>query len=314
MSVHSLENRVVYTSGQVFPFNFLVYEADHLRVTLTDANGVDDVLVLNIDYSVPASALETESGGSVTLLAGPLAVGERITIERIVPIVQELDLSYTGAFLPENIEEALDLIVMMIQGHDGEFARALLLGEGDIDGQGAYEAKGNRIEDLGNPSANRDAINLQTLEAWAQGAALGVPTIVPPIWEIVSNGGNQYNLPGATLSNKNTYTVSVDGVAQLRSSFIIDLSSSPPIIMFDTDIPSTMIIEVQCIGYARPIDPIPVYLAGDRPVADLSILGMRIRWRPTDYGNPGDLSPTLSQICDLNSAGSAEWVTLGLTT
>lgn len=313
MAMHSLVSSVVRTSGQVLPFNFLIYQADQLRVIFTDAAGDSTVLSLGADYTVPESALGRESGGAVTLVAGPLGAGEQVTIERHVEAVQELDLTATGALLPENIETALDLLTMLAQQDIATFLRALLLGDGDVDGSGSYRAKGNRIQDLANPVAGQDAVNRQTMEGLLQGAALGVPTTVPPTWEYQGPDGgsgapNQLRIPGATLSNKFCYMVYEDGIAQLHSAFSIDTSTNPPLVILDHDIEVGITVLIVCNGYARPVDPAPLYDESSRPAADSSIAGREIRYRHSAGG------PTLRQVCEQNSANGWEWLTLGVTT
>jgi hypothetical protein len=300
MALENLTYRVVYTTGQVLTFNFLVYEASQLRLTKKSAQGVETVLAANVDYTVPTSSLGKESGGSVTLTT-PIGAGESITLERIVLAVQPLRLPATGAFDPRSIEVALDLLTMMIQQGQGSVLRALVLCASDVDGSGSYRANQNRIQDLGDAKSAQDAVNVRTMEAWLQGASVGTPTQEPPFWEIEGNGEFTYPLAGATLTLAEAYLVYLDGVRQPPSSYIVSVDLQT--INFDTQVLSGVNILVHCIGYARPLDPAPLYDEGSRPTPDISILGMRIRFRSILGG------PTLHQACELNSNNEPEWAT-----
>ncbi|KAG1387360.1 hypothetical protein G6F60_014143 [Rhizopus arrhizus] len=48
----------------------------------------------------------------------------------------------------------------------GSTLRALLLGRNDVDGQGAYRARDNRIQDLADPKADQDAVNRRSMFAY----------------------------------------------------------------------------------------------------------------------------------------------------
>ncbi|KAG0755573.1 hypothetical protein G6F57_021022 [Rhizopus arrhizus] len=48
----------------------------------------------------------------------------------------------------------------------GSTLRALLLGRNDVDGQGAYRARDNRIQDLADPKADQDAVNRRSMFAF----------------------------------------------------------------------------------------------------------------------------------------------------
>ncbi|WP_206208729.1 hypothetical protein, partial [Vogesella mureinivorans] len=86
------------------------------------------------------------------------------TIERVLAIRQDTDLRNQGEFLAETHEDAFDRLTMIVQrlagylgmGQDGTL-RTLLLGTGDVDGAGAFRARGNRIRDLADPVDDSDA-------------------------------------------------------------------------------------------------------------------------------------------------------------
>jgi hypothetical protein len=96
-----------------FPFTWPIQSADHLVVTKTVA-GVDTVLVRGVDYLlvwIGAGATGTVrtvyyDGG--TPINDPPATDETITLDRVVPLNQGVDLRNQGPFLGEVVEQALD--------------------------------------------------------------------------------------------------------------------------------------------------------------------------------------------------------------
>ena len=108
-----------------FPFSWPIQSADHLVVTKTVA-GVDTVLVRGVDYLlvwVGAGATGTVrtvyyDGG--TPINDPPATGETITLARVVPLAQSVDLRNHGPFLGEVIEQALDKATQIDQQQQAE--------------------------------------------------------------------------------------------------------------------------------------------------------------------------------------------------
>lgn len=114
-------------STTVFPFTFKVFEATDLAVeTLNTSSGAFAALTLDSDYSVALNADQDASpGGSITLLAGGLAVGLALTITTAAAQEQSLDLTNGGGFYPDVINNELDAIVILIQQLQMQLARAI---------------------------------------------------------------------------------------------------------------------------------------------------------------------------------------------
>jgi hypothetical protein len=113
----STQSYVVYQGNgatTVFPFNFYVPAAGDLVVTITNtATGVSTVLA-STQYAV--TGIGNATGGSVTYGTGnPLAAGNTIAIQRIVPLQQNTSLSNQGALYPAVVEAALDYLTMAVQ-------------------------------------------------------------------------------------------------------------------------------------------------------------------------------------------------------
>ncbi len=175
MTVNSSVSSISYdgdgvSTGFAVPYYFLA--DSHLRVSVLNKDtGVITTLTLNTDYTVSGAGVQP--GGSITTTVPP-ASNTRITIDRNVPIDQQVDLTPNDKFPADVTERALDKLTMIAQEHDQTLSRALVLGVGDIDGSGSYRANGNRIQDLGDAVGMTDAVNRQTmLRAFADYATDG---------------------------------------------------------------------------------------------------------------------------------------------
>lgn len=113
-----------------FPFSFKVFSADDVVVVLTDPASVEMTLTGNgTDYSVTLNAdQDTAPGGTVTLLAAPLATGYLLTITSSVPNLQTLDLTNQGGFYPRVINAALDRVTILVQQVAEQVGRSVKVG------------------------------------------------------------------------------------------------------------------------------------------------------------------------------------------
>ena len=104
-------------TATVFAFTFKVFAAADLDVVrLNSSTGVESTLVLNSDYSVTLNGDQNSNpGGSITLLAGALATGFKLTITSDIANLQPTDLTNQGGFYPEVITDALDRATIQIQ-------------------------------------------------------------------------------------------------------------------------------------------------------------------------------------------------------
>lgn len=111
-----------------FPFTFKVFTASDLVVVLTDADGVDNVLVLDSDYSVTLNPdQDNNPGGTITypIIGSPLAVGESLIAYGDITYLQPADIVNQFGFYPRVIENALDRVTMLIQQVLGLARRAI---------------------------------------------------------------------------------------------------------------------------------------------------------------------------------------------
>lgn len=100
----------------VLPFAFKVFQASDLVVVQNNLTTLAETdLVLSSAYTVTLNADQNAApGGHVTLLS-PLASGYTVTITSDIAQLQPLRLTNAGGFFPENIEDAFDRLVILIQ-------------------------------------------------------------------------------------------------------------------------------------------------------------------------------------------------------
>ncbi|SFM96582.1 Microcystin-dependent protein [Pleomorphomonas diazotrophica] len=107
-----------------FPYAFKIYDAAHIRVILTSAEGMETTLALGTDYTV--AGVGEDGGGAVdTALAYP--AGCLVTLILNVPFTQEIDLENQGAYFAETIERAIDQQTQMSLQLKEQVARAVIL-------------------------------------------------------------------------------------------------------------------------------------------------------------------------------------------
>ena len=122
MTIETQASKVRYVgdgTAAVFPVPFPVRQAEHLRLYLASALGVD--VEFDAEYSV--SGLDSDEV-SVTLSA-PLPSGENLAIVRLVPLAQQMDLENGGNFDAETIERQFDITEMQIQQIQEQVDRAI---------------------------------------------------------------------------------------------------------------------------------------------------------------------------------------------
>ena len=110
-----------------FPFAFKVWDAAHLRVVLTNTQGVDAEAT---DWAVSF----TEQGGTVTYSheGSPLPTGWKLTILRNMPFTQGVDLVSGTSFDPKVIDTALDQATAERQQLREAVQRAIQIGRAHV--------------------------------------------------------------------------------------------------------------------------------------------------------------------------------------
>jgi len=123
MTVSSSVSSIFYYGNtndpQIFTVPFYFLENSHLKVTELLSDGITTTdLAETTDYTVTGA--EDPNGGSITMVYTTgndhrIGVGEKITIERDLPVTQPVDFITGGQFRAETHEKAIDRIVMILQ-------------------------------------------------------------------------------------------------------------------------------------------------------------------------------------------------------
>ena len=125
MTVTSTNQKVQFNgngSTTVFAYNFKIFAQTDLSVILRSAAGTETVQQLTTKYTV--SGVGVASGGNVTMGTAPPS-GTTLTILRVQPNLQGLDLVPNDPFPAGSMEDALDKLTFMVQTHDEEIGRSI---------------------------------------------------------------------------------------------------------------------------------------------------------------------------------------------
>lgn len=143
--------KVDYTANgvtTVFSFPFWVMLKEDITVVIDDiiqtsgfiVNGILNPSGGNVEFDTPPI-----NGAVITLLLTPVPV-------RLVTYQQNGDLA------PVTLNNDFDRVYLLALSNNTTVARALSLGLSDIDGQGSFRARNNRITGLGAPVTDSDAV------------------------------------------------------------------------------------------------------------------------------------------------------------
>lgn len=204
-------------STATFPFAFKVFDETDLSVVqLTVASGAIAVLTLTADYTVALNAdQDANPGGSITLTAGNLAVGLQLVVTTDIAALQGLDLTNGGAFYPDVINAALDLLTILVQQLAEQLKRTLQAPIVDAAGSLVLPAAAERAGRIlmfdanGNPSLVTLAPGSAVPGAQAAAGAVdgnnhdfvfvaaGAPTPVPVVFAggVFQTPGTDYTVP-----------------------------------------------------------------------------------------------------------------------
>lgn len=129
MTVTSTTSRNDYPgtgSAGPFVYGFKIFAYSDLLVTKTDADGVVSTLTYGVDFT--ATGVQANVGGTITLSTA-LETGENLTIRRVLPLTQLINLRNQGSTFPQNLENGLDQAVMREQALDNDVRASVRLAE-----------------------------------------------------------------------------------------------------------------------------------------------------------------------------------------
>lgn len=184
-----------------FPFTFKVFSSADIELTLTDADAVETVLVLDSDYSVSVNADQTASpGGTITypLSGSPLATGETLVCLGALPYDQTAAFPAGGNYRAQTHENAFDRTVFQIQQLAEELGRALTLAPSAATGVSVQLPAPEALKAIGWNLSEDALINL---DVSGGGGGSDIPTTAGHVGEFLSNDGpNLIWAPAASAS------------------------------------------------------------------------------------------------------------------
>lgn len=133
MAVTTTQDRVTYQGDGIstifaIPFYF-IKNVDLIVIRTLVATGVQNTLVLNTDYSLAGA--DVPSGGSLTLLAGALALGYSLSIILSPALTQQSNYPSNSPFPSVAVQNDFDRHMQILQRLSGLLARAIIAPDGD---------------------------------------------------------------------------------------------------------------------------------------------------------------------------------------
>ena len=203
-------------TASVLPFTFKVFAAADLDVVrLNTSTGVETTLVLTTDYTVALNIdQDSNPGGTVTLVAGPLATGFTLTITSDIANLQPTDLTNQGGFYPEVITDSFDRATIQIQQMAGDVSRSIKAPISD----GSPDMELPAASVRANTFLAFDANGVPTVQT-AGGS--GTPTSITR--QVFSGTGSQtvFTLASDPGGAGNSAQVFIGGVYQQRNTYTI---------------------------------------------------------------------------------------------
>jgi len=164
----------------VWPYTFLIPAETDLIVTLVEiASGNPTVLAPSV-YTV--TGIGNPAGGAVTypLSGSPLASTFDIVVERLVPDVQETDLTNQGGAYPQDIEDALDYLTMITQQQQDQIDRSIVFSVADTVAASTLPVASARAGLLLGFDSNGNPIAVDTIAGGTIVSAAMIPVVTAP--------------------------------------------------------------------------------------------------------------------------------------
>lgn len=200
----------------------LVYP-EGLQVFLEPEDGEVIEQVLDSDYTLTIAA--DWMSAEVRFATAP-ADGLQVRLLRAAVRKQLNRLPTHGPFPAGLLERGLDQLTLDMQVIADKIERALVLPPDQVDGDGIFDARGNRIGNLANPTADDQAVPLGYLGTYLEGV-LPDPALFAPLRWILSGDGSEttFAIAGVETDDPTTLFVAVSGVVQTSNSYTIDLDA-----------------------------------------------------------------------------------------
>lgn len=131
MAFSSLINKHIYAGNDVtteWPYTFPIISEDGSDVAVYITAPGGSAALITTGYTVDVDNSKVIYPAVTDPLTDPMASGYLITVKRVEPLTQLLDLIAQGDFNAENIETAFDKITMIAQQLKEEISRCLKIG------------------------------------------------------------------------------------------------------------------------------------------------------------------------------------------
>lgn len=223
MTVPSTKNVKTHVGNgvtTVFPFDFRIFEAEDLEVSLTLADGTVEEWVLGTDFTVPAKWEDVQAGGEIIATTAP-ASGTTLAIKRVLDLLQQTDLRNQGDFLAEVIEDQFDRFAMQDQQISEVQGRTL---QRPLAG-GGWNALGYPIKNLGASVDPNDAVRKSELSAFATG-------VIQPLVDEAENYRDQAGTyagqaAGSATTASNAATTATNKLTEFQGQYYGAYASDP---------------------------------------------------------------------------------------
>lgn len=205
----------------VFPFTFKVFDKTNIKLLLIDTNGNSTTLTLDSQYSVALNADQTNSpGGSITypITGNPLPAGYQLVALGDLPIEQETDITNSGGFYPQVIEDMVDRATIQIQQVAELAGRAIVVTEAENTAPVLPPAKQRAGMLLGFDIAGN-------VELIAPTATVGAGDLRNEIWvdgvDYISGTSNSVTLSRAYGNKANLGSLVMQGIGQDPTTYTL---------------------------------------------------------------------------------------------
>lgn len=168
-------NETFYGNGAttVWDLPFRFFDNGDIQAYLIDsATQQATPLVLGTDYALTGAGIPEQFGaapGKITTFV-PVATGNQLYVERVMTVEQLTDILNQGRFFAEVHEDVFDRLTMFDQQALSLLSRALVRPAG----RNYYDAEGRQIKNLGDGSADPDAVNIRTMRTYVDNSIAGV--------------------------------------------------------------------------------------------------------------------------------------------
>ncbi|MDR5772075.1 MULTISPECIES: hypothetical protein [unclassified Caballeronia] len=217
-----------------FPFAFKVFDKTDIAVVRVNSSGVSAQLLLDSDYSVALSSDQNNNpGGSIVypITGTPLPSGFTLVILGSLPYDQTVDLTNSGGFYPEVVEDMVDRVEVQVQQLAELASRAIVVNESE-DTPSALPPATSR----GNTLLGFDALGNVT--ALPITASVGAGSLTDEVFvdgiDYTSGSSTSVTLGKAYGDKANLGAVVMSGIVQDPDSY----SLSGKTLSFNTPIPA----------------------------------------------------------------------------